>query len=120
MDTDSTDKPGAPTQRKPRRGSSADVPPQDLALASDDVDPATTAAEEDEEARLPDAPEEGAEAIAEGPLSIGHAAIENAARLAPTSPGVYPMLNAGHDVLYGGKAKNAPNPPSPSPPLNHP
>src|SRR5260370_21921529 len=106
MDTDSTDKPGAPTQRKPRRGSSADVPPQDLALASDDVDPATTAAEEDEEARLPDAPEEGAEAIAEGPLSIGHAAIENAVRLAPTSPGVYRMLNAGNDVLYVGKAKN--------------
>jgi excinuclease ABC subunit C len=106
MDHDSTDQPGAPTQRKPRRGSSADVPPQDLALASDDVDPATTATEEDEEARLPDAAEESAEAIAEGPLSLGHAAIENAVRLAPTSPGVYRMLNAGNDVLYVGKAKN--------------
>ena len=50
--------------------------------------------------------EEPAEAIAEGPLAIGHAAIENAVRLAPTSPGVYRMLNAASDVLYVGKAKN--------------
>ena len=35
-----------------------------------------------------------------------HAAIENAVRLAPTSPGVYRMLNAASDVLYVGKAKN--------------
>ena len=27
-------------------------------------------------------------------------------RLAPTSPGVYRMLNAANDVLYVGKAKN--------------
>jgi excinuclease ABC subunit C len=27
-------------------------------------------------------------------------------RLAPTSPGVYRMLNAAGDVLYVGKAKN--------------
>ena len=44
--------------------------------------------------------------MAEGPLAIGHAAIENAVRLAPTSPGVYRMLNAANDVLYVGKAKN--------------
>jgi excinuclease ABC subunit C len=102
MDHDSTDHPEPP--RKPRRGSQADLPPQDLIAA--DVDPATSAAEEDEEARLPEAPEEAAEAIAEGPLAVGHAAIENAVRLAPTSPGVYRMLNAGSDVLYVGKAKN--------------
>ena len=30
----------------------------------------------------------------------------NAVRLAPTSPGVYRMLNAANDVLYVGKAKN--------------
>ncbi|MGB7120824.1 MAG: excinuclease ABC subunit UvrC, partial [Bradyrhizobium sp.] len=46
------------------------------------------------------------EVIAEGPLAIGHAAIENAVKLAPTSPGVYRMLNAANDVLYVGKAKN--------------
>jgi excinuclease ABC subunit C len=44
--------------------------------------------------------------VAEGRLAIGHAAIENAVRLAPTSPGVYRMLNAANDVLYVGKAKN--------------
>src|SRR5207249_8654065 len=38
--------------------------------------------------------------------AVGHAAIENAVRLAPTSPGVYRMLNAANDVLYVGKAKN--------------
>jgi excinuclease ABC subunit C len=102
MDHDSTDHPEPP--RKPRRGSQPDLPPQDLIAA--DVDPATSAAEEDDEARLPEAPEDAAEAIAEGPLEVGHAAIENAVRLAPTSPGVYRMLNAGSDVLYVGKAKN--------------
>ena len=45
-------------------------------------------------------------AVAEGPLAVGHAAIENAVKLAPTSPGVYRMLNAANDVLYVGKAKN--------------
>ena len=107
MDHDSTDHPKAP--RKARRGSASDLPPQDSTsqdLPSADLDPATSAAEEDEEARLPEVPEEPAEAIAEGPLAIGHAAIENAVRLAPTSPGVYRMLNAASDVLYVGKAKN--------------
>src|SRR5438445_3470317 len=102
MDHDSTDQPEPP--RKARRGSRSDLPPQDLPTG--DVDPATTAAEEDEEARLPEAPEEPTEAVAEGPLAVGHAAIENAVRLAPTSPGVYRMLNAANDVLYVGKAKN--------------
>src|SRR6476620_5168065 len=106
MDHDSTDHPEPP--RKARRGAQPDLPPQDLVAA--DVDPATSAAEEDDEARLPeaaeDAGEEAAEAIAEGPLAVGHAAIENAVRLAPTSPGVYRMMNAASDVLYVGKAKN--------------
>ena len=42
----------------------------------------------------------------EGPLAVGRAAIEHAVRHAPTSPGVYRMLNAANDVLYVGKAKN--------------
>jgi excinuclease ABC subunit C len=103
MDHDSTDQPMAP--RKARPGSEPDLPPQDL-TSPDDVDPATAAAEEDDEARLPEAPEEPVETIAEGPLAVGHAAIEDAVRLAPTSPGVYRMLNAASDVLYVGKAKN--------------
>jgi excinuclease ABC subunit C len=108
MDHDSTDNTQSPPETagpgKPPSGSLADLPPQGLASA--DIDPATTGTEEDEEARLPEAPEEPLEAVAEGPLAIGHAAIENAVRLAPTSPGVYRMLNAASDVLYVGKAKN--------------
>lgn len=102
MDHDSTDHPKTP--RQPRRGPQADLPPEGLVSA--DVDPATPVAEDDEESRLPEAVEETGEAVAEGTLAVGHAAIENAVRLAPTSPGVYRMLNAGHDVLYVGKAKN--------------
>jgi excinuclease ABC subunit C len=77
--------------------------------AAQDVDPATVEtveAEEDDEARLPDLPDEPAEAIAAGPLAVGRAAIERAVRHAPTSPGVYRMMNAANDVLYVGKAKN--------------
>ena len=74
--------------------------------AAGDIDPATAIAEDDDEVRLPDDPEEPTEAVSEGPLAVGHAAIENAVRLAPTSPGVYRMLNEAHDVLYVGKAKN--------------
>src|SRR5947209_2011680 len=107
MDHDSTENPKTSPKSsgpaKPPRGSEPDLP-QDA--ASPDIDPATASAEEDEEARLPEAAEDPAEAVAEGPLAVGHAAIENAVRLAPTSPGVYRMLNAGNDVLYVGKAKN--------------
>jgi excinuclease ABC subunit C len=104
MTTHKTDQPHAPGTRAAKAGSAADLP--DEQSAAPDVDPATSPAEEDEEARLPDLPEEPVEAIAEGPLAVGHAAIENAVRLAPTSPGVYRMLNAANDVLYVGKAKN--------------
>lgn len=109
MDQDSTDNPKVSTPRpashRPEPASRhADLPPQDPAL--DDVDPATSAAEEDDEARLPEAPDESGEALPEGRLAFGHAAIDQAVRHAPTSPGVYRMLNAASDVLYVGKAKN--------------
>ena len=118
MNSDPTDSPGnmdgtTEPDQKLRSGSDRvperpDLPPQDLTAA--DTDPATTSAEDDEEARLPDLPDETSEetgdAIPEGRLAVGHAAIENAVRLAPTSPGVYRMLNAANDVLYVGKAKN--------------
>src|SRR6201994_3782136 len=71
-----------------------------------DIDPATSPPDEDEDARLPELTEEPIEAVAEGPLAVGHAAIENAVKLAPSSPGVYRMLNAAGDVLYVGKAKS--------------
>src|SRR4051812_16151629 len=109
MDSDSSDHPKIPRPGTARRGSEPatqqpDRPPQ--APASPDLAPAIATAEEDDEARLPEVPEELTEAVPEGPLAIGHAAIEQAVRHAPTSPGVYRMLNANHDVLYVGKAKN--------------
>ena len=104
MDQDSADKPKLAGPATARRGSQLDLPPQDGAAA--DIDPATSTTEEDDEARLPEVPEDSNAAVPEGPLAIGHAAIERAVRLAPTSPGVYRMLNAANDVLYVGKAKN--------------
>src|ERR1700716_2456715 len=104
MDQDSTDKTDVSGPRRARRGSEPDLPPQDPAAG--DIDPAMVATDEDDEARLPEVTEEPSEAVPEGPLAIGHAAIEQAVRLAPTSPGVYRMLNAANDVLYVGKAKN--------------
>ena len=113
MDQDSTDHPKTPAPRKAGRssdpGGNADLPPQDPSAA--DLDPAMATADEDEDARLPEVSEETfeeetAESVAEGPLAAGHAAIEQAVRLAPTSPGVYRMLSAASDVLYVGKAKN--------------
>jgi excinuclease ABC subunit C len=120
MDHDSADNPDSadrpvtsgPPAAQPgsdRAARRPDVPPQDLAAqdpATGDIDPATSAAEEDDEARLPELPEETSEAVPEGRLAVGHAAIEQAVRHAPTSPGVYRMLNAANDVLYVGKAKN--------------
>jgi len=111
MDHDSTDSPKASGPRKARPGSEparlpAEVSPQDAAAGAD-LDPVTAGAEEvDDEARLPDISEEPGEAVPEARLAVGHAAIEHAVRHAPTSPGVYRMLNAASDVLYVGKAKN--------------
>ncbi len=103
MDHDSTDHPRAPAQ-------GAAGFPAGSAAAGPDLPPTSTPRHPPPRkttrraCRKP--PEEPAEAIAEGPLAVGHAAIENAVRLAPTSPGVYRMLNAASDVLYVGKAKN--------------
>src|ERR1700756_1586488 len=116
MDSEKTEQPTAPGPRPEsaepeaggkagsKRGHQADLPPENL--AAPDIDPETASTDENEEGRLPELTEETAEAVGEGPLAVGHAAIENAVRLAPTSPGVYRMLNAANDVLYVGKAKN--------------
>src|SRR3982074_923105 len=103
MTSDSPDTPRAPRPPISQPGSRPDLPPDP---SSGDIDPAMANAEEEDEARLPEAPEEASETVAEGPLAVGHAAIESAVRHAPTSPGVYRMLNAANDVLYVGKAKN--------------
>src|SRR5579872_158073 len=98
--------------RDPAKGLPPDPPPRDPREAQihGDIDPASINAEEEDEARLPEMADEGhqddRDEAAEGRLASGHAAIENAVRLAPTSPGVYRMLNAASDVLYVGKAKN--------------
>jgi excinuclease ABC subunit C len=78
----------------------------DLAPNSQDFDPASVNADEDDEVLLPEIVDAGGEAVPEGPLAVGRAAIEHAVRHAPTSPGVYRMLNAAGDVLYVGKAKS--------------
>src|SRR6185503_15548434 len=107
MARDSTDQTKPPGRRSTAAGSDPVRQDQAAEPASGDIDPATANAEEEEdEAQLPEIGREANEAPAEGPLAIGHAAIEHAVRLAPTSPGVYRMLNAAHDVLYVGKAKN--------------
>jgi excinuclease ABC subunit C len=88
---------------------SAGLPPRQLRTAepgAQDIDPASANAEDDEDVLLPDPIDESGDAVGEGTLAVGRAAIEQAVRHAPTSPGVYRMLNAANDVLYVGKAKN--------------
>jgi excinuclease ABC subunit C len=69
-----------------------------------DVDPTTELLEEDEEQALPE--QEAAIELAPGPLALGRAVIADHAKLAPSSPGVYRMIDGKGDVLYVGKAKN--------------
>lgn len=98
---DSSDNPDDRARTSPP-AAAADAPPG--GPAAPDLDPAAAGDDEDD-ALLPEILEESG-AVGEGPLATGHEAIERAVRLAPTSPGVYRMLNANADVLYVGKAKN--------------
>ncbi len=100
MNQDPTQPQEKPDPPKSQRDSSADLPPD-----AADIDPSGSP-DEDDEARLPEIVDAGGEAVPEGPLAVGRAAIEYAVRHAPTSSGVYRMLNAASDVLYVGKAKN--------------
>jgi len=71
-----------------------------------DIDPATELVEEDDEQALPEQEPAIDLAADAGPLAVGRAVIARHAKLAPSSPGVYRMIDGKGDVLYVGKAKN--------------
>jgi excinuclease ABC subunit C len=71
------------------------------------IDPEIELKDDEEETSLPDLPDDGGlETDSTGSLGRGRDVIAEAARHAPSAPGVYRMIGAGGDVLYVGKAKN--------------
>ncbi len=73
------------------------------------LDPEIELKDDDEEAQLPDLPDEGGMGIdvpPEAGVGAGRSVIQEFARRAPEKPGVYRMVSTGGDVLYVGKAKN--------------
>ena len=83
-----------------------------MSVPKKDIEPEIEIVEEDEESSLPETEENAAAAAddqVEDSLAAGRAAILRYAKLAPSQPGVYRMIDARGDVLYVGKAKNVRN-----------
>ena len=87
-----------------------------MSVPKKDIEPeieaaaAAEAVEDDDEASLPESEETDQGGLVagadDGSLAAGRAAIIHYAKLAPSRPGVYRMIDGRGDVLYVGKAKN--------------
>jgi excinuclease ABC subunit C len=79
-----------------------------MSTSRKDIDPATDLVEEDEEQSLPEPEQDSAIDLAAdaGSLAAGRDTITRYIKLAPSSPGVYRMIDVKGEVLYVGKAKN--------------
>ena len=73
------------------------------------IEPEIELKDEEEDAQLPDLPDDGGidlDAPPEKGIGAGRNVISEFAKYAPQGPGVYRMIGAGGEVLYVGKAKN--------------
>jgi excinuclease ABC subunit C len=74
------------------------------------LDPEIELKDDEEDAQLPDLPDDGGLALDTPPeearVGAGRSVVLEFAKRAPEKPGVYRMISAAGDVLYVGKAKN--------------